>query len=187
MAQDIDTIADLLLSGDARAAAKNTLAWILEQNRARCVSLWSIVDGRLRLSLSVALDQEAIVSTEKIWAEHRRTLEAGQPWEAQNVLVVPVETEDGRHLVALDGLTGKVAHVESIVRFARVAVKALVRGGTAHAARSVEDVRREELIALLVHEEWNIARVARRRGVTRKTIYDWMSRFRIEREKPTRS
>jgi hypothetical protein len=187
MPQDIDTIADLLLSGDARAAAKNTLAWILDQNRARCVSLWSVVDGRLRLALSVALDQDAIANAEKVWSEHRRSLEAGNPFEGQGVLVVPVETEDGRHLVALDGLTGKAAHVESIVRFARVAVKALARGGTAHAARSVEDVRREELIALLVHEEWNIARVARRRGVTRKTIYDWMSRFGIEREKPTRS
>ncbi len=186
MAQDIDTIADLLLSGDARAAAKNTLAWILDQNRARCVSLWSVVDGRLRLSLSVALDQEAIVNTEKVWAEHRRALESGHPWEAHGTLIVPVETEDGRHLVALEGLTGKAQQVESVVRFARVAVKALMRGGTAHAARSVEDVRREELVALLVHEEWNIARVARRRGVTRKTIYDWMARFHIQREKPQR-
>jgi transcriptional regulator of acetoin/glycerol metabolism len=187
MAQDIDTIADLLLSGDARSAAKNTLAFLLEQNRARSVSLWSLREGQLRLALSVALDQEAIANAQAAWSEHRRTLEAGQPWEAPGRLVVPIETEEGRHLIALDGLQSKVSNVDSVARFARVALKALLRGGAGHAARSAEDVRREELIALLVHEEWNIARVARRRGVTRKTIYDWMGRFRIQREKPARS
>jgi transcriptional regulator of acetoin/glycerol metabolism len=42
-------------------------------------------------------------------------------------------------------------------------------------------------VALLRFNEWNIARVARIKGVTRKTIYDWLARYEIEREKVIRS
>lgn len=42
---------------------------------------------------------------------------------------------------------------------------------------------RDRLLWLLRQNDWNIARVARLEGVTRKTIYDWLEKYQIPREK----
>jgi transcriptional regulator of acetoin/glycerol metabolism len=41
---------------------------------------------------------------------------------------------------------------------------------------------REELVALLEQEEWNVARVARRTGMERTALYRLMERYGIERK-----
>jgi transcriptional regulator with GAF, ATPase, and Fis domain len=47
----------------------------------------------------------------------------------------------------------------------------------------VEDMEREKLLLLLNSNEWNIARVARLMGVTRRTIYLRLQRYNIPRER----
>jgi len=47
----------------------------------------------------------------------------------------------------------------------------------------MEDVEREKMLLLLNRHEWNISRVARLMGVTRRTIYMRLARHRIPREK----
>jgi transcriptional regulator of acetoin/glycerol metabolism len=47
----------------------------------------------------------------------------------------------------------------------------------------VEDMEREKLLLLLNRNEWNIARVARLMGVTRRTIYLRLQRYNIPRER----
>lgn len=47
----------------------------------------------------------------------------------------------------------------------------------------VEDMEREKLLLLLNRNEWNIARVSRLMGVTRRTIYLRLARYNIPREK----
>jgi transcriptional regulator of acetoin/glycerol metabolism len=47
----------------------------------------------------------------------------------------------------------------------------------------VDDIEREKLLLLLNRNEWNIARVARLMGVTRRTIYLRLARYKIPREK----
>ncbi len=47
----------------------------------------------------------------------------------------------------------------------------------------LEDMEREKLLLLLNRNEWNISRVARLMGVTRRTIYMRLARHRIPREK----
>ncbi len=51
----------------------------------------------------------------------------------------------------------------------------------------VEDMEREKLLLLLNRNEWNIARVARLMGVTRRTIYLRLARFKIPREKVSKA
>jgi DNA-binding NtrC family response regulator len=48
---------------------------------------------------------------------------------------------------------------------------------------SDEEIARERLLLLLVQNEWNISRVARLMGVTRRTIYLRLQRHNIVREK----
>ena len=45
-----------------------------------------------------------------------------------------------------------------------------------------EAVEREQLVHLLEQHEWNLARVARAKDVSRPTIYAWMDRLGIERK-----
>ncbi len=51
----------------------------------------------------------------------------------------------------------------------------------------VEDMEREKLLLLLNRNEWNIARVARLMGVTRRTIYLRLQRYNIPRERVVKS
>jgi transcriptional regulator with GAF, ATPase, and Fis domain len=51
----------------------------------------------------------------------------------------------------------------------------------------VEDMEREKLLLLLNRNEWNIARVARLMGVTRRTIYLRLQRYKIPRERVSKS
>jgi len=47
----------------------------------------------------------------------------------------------------------------------------------------VQDIERQKLLLLLKRNEWNIARVARLMGVTRRTIYLRLQRYKIARER----
>ena len=84
--------------------------------------------------------------------------------------------------------------VERLTRFSRILARA-VRPETPEPAREtagweaylertpVEDIERQKLMLLLNRNEWNIARVARLMGVTRRTIYLRLQRYNIRRER----
>ena len=185
-----ETLIELLLTpGGGRIAAGRTLAWLLEHFSARSVALWEIEASAPLLRLSSALDQEGITLTTSVWRESRLALKAGTVWTGESALVVPVAVGDALYLVALDGLEdAKAASADTIASYARVAARAFRHGGgRSTATRSVEDVKREELIALLNREEWNIAKVARLSSVTRRTLYKRLERYGIARQHVVRS
>ncbi len=114
--------------------------------------------------------------------------------------VVPV-VEDGR-VLALIYIDSADPHfierhdLPRLSKFSRIIAKA-VRDSASGRERSrsfgewetylertpVEDMEREKLLLLLNRNEWNIARVSRLMGVTRRTIYLRLARYRIPREK----
>jgi GAF domain-containing protein len=116
--------------------------------------------------------------------------------------VVPVF--DGEQLVALLYVDSLDPHfctdhdLDRMAKFSRIVAKAVAdtsgeRGGTtaeradgweAYLERTpVEDLEREKLLLLLNRNEWNIARVSRLMGVTRRTIYLRLQRYKIPRER----
>jgi DNA-binding NtrC family response regulator len=114
--------------------------------------------------------------------------------------VVPVF--DGETLVALLYVDSLDPHfcashdLERLAKFSRIVAKAVnetsadrghVRSADAwetYLERTpVEDMEREKLLLLLNRNEWNIARVARLMGVTRRTIYLRLQRYNIPRER----
>jgi len=132
-------------------------------------------------------------------AERRVPLpEVGQPGPA-SFAVVPVFEEDTLlALLYVDSLEPHFcdAHdLERLGKFSRILAKAVTestpgeRGRTSEAWESylertpVEDMEREKLLLLLNRNEWNIARVARLMGVTRRTIYLRLQRYGIPRER----
>jgi hypothetical protein len=115
-----------------------------------------------------------------------------------SLTIVPV-LQDGL-LVALLYIDAAEPHFlnnadrERLSKFARIIAKAVTqtagpRTGRAEAWESylertpVEDMEREKLLLLLNRNEWNIARVARLMGVTRRTIYLRLQRHSIPRER----
>lgn len=115
--------------------------------------------------------------------------------------VVPVS--DGQALVAVLYVDSHDPHfcsdhdLERMAKFSRIVAKAVTDtagdrapagegadGWEAYLERTpVEDLEREKLLLLLNRNEWNIARVSRLMGVTRRTIYLRLQRYNIPRER----
>ena len=120
---------------------------------------------------------------------------------AASFAVVPVQSDDELlALVYVDSLDPHFcsAHdLERMGKFSRIIAKAVTdEGPSRHHGQSradawetylertpVEDMEREKLLLLLNRNEWNIARVARLMGVTRRTIYLRLQRYNIPRER----
>jgi transcriptional regulator with GAF, ATPase, and Fis domain len=120
---------------------------------------------------------------------------------AASFAVVPVS--NGEDLIALAYVDSLDPHfcsahdLERMGKFSRIVAKAVTDDtpGRHHAPSRadawetylertpVEDMEREKLLLLLNRNEWNIARVARLMGVTRRTIYLRLQRYNIPRER----
>jgi hypothetical protein len=131
------------------------------------------------------------------------TLPADRPGPASFV-VVPVMEEDV--LLALLYVDSSEPHfcdahdLERLAKFSRIVAKSVndsssprPAGGSGDSWESylertpVEDMEREKLLLLLNRNEWNIARVARMMGVTRRTVYLRLQRYNIPRERVPKS
>jgi Bacterial regulatory protein, Fis family/GAF domain len=114
--------------------------------------------------------------------------------------VVPVfEAERLVALLYVDSLEPRLFETHDLARlgkFGRILAKAVGEGAVAMGSEAVEaawrtylertpleDMEKEKLLLLLNRNEWNIARVARLMGVTRRTIYLKLARYKIPRER----
>jgi hypothetical protein len=134
-------------------------------------------------------------------AERRVAIPAERPVPA-SIAVVPVLEEE--RLLALLYVDSQEPHfcdshdLERLGKFSRIIAKAVTetvspRHGSPDAWETylertpVEDMEREKLLLLLNRNEWNIARVARMMGVTRRTVYLRLQRYNIPRERVPKS
>jgi transcriptional regulator with GAF, ATPase, and Fis domain len=130
-----------------------------------------------------------------------RRLPRGDATGPVSFVMVPVVTGDALTAVlyvdSLDPHFCTAQDLERLTKFSRIIAKAVGEAGPgvervptrAEAWESylertpVEDMEREKLLLLLNRNEWNIARVARLMGVTRRTIYLRLQRYNIPRER----
>ena len=117
--------------------------------------------------------------------------------------IIRVEDEGLLALLYVDSLEPHFCDTHDLARlgkFSRIIAKAVNEnetpgepGGSGEAWEAylertpVEDMEREKLLLLLNRNEWNIARVARLMGVTRRTIYLRLQRYNIPRERVPKS
>jgi hypothetical protein len=84
--------------------------------------------------------------------------------------------------------------VDRLARFSQMLARAVrpeaepqaraITGWEAYLERTpVHDIERQKLLLLLDRNEWNIARVARLMGVTRRTVYLRLQRYNIARQR----
>jgi len=130
-------------------------------------------------------------------------LEDRRPGPASFALVPVLEDEGLLALLYVDSLEPHFCDTHDLARlskFSRIISKAVNEnasgddpGGSPEAWEAylertpVEDMEREKLLLLLNRNEWNIARVARLMGVTRRTIYLRLERYKIPRERVPKS
>ena len=173
-----EQVADILLDaqGHPREAARRIIEWLLSYTKARSVSLWR--DGeRPALVLGCGIDQGTIAAIDSLWPERSE-----RPAVGDRLMMLPVRGGDAYLL--LEGVDTKRVDVDTAASMGAVASKAMARTDyDGREARTPDNARRDELLASLTLHEWNIARVARAKGVTRKTIYEWMAKYAIRRER----
>jgi hypothetical protein len=195
-----DTMDDLLgaiiwlvESGGPSAVATNAVTFIARATRSYSAAAFAIGDGGdLRLFASHQIDQGVLDTVREAWVNGQNTLQAGEVARTEAGLISPLKS--GADFVGLLflGHSGTV-ELGSLARVLEILARAM-RNASATSLRSEwasflertspEEVAREQLVRLLEQNEWNVARVARLKRVSRPTIYNWMERYGIKRKRP---
>lgn len=194
-------LAALLVAGDPRGAADRTLEFLLSLNQARAAVVFALDGDRLILFSGRGFSLEAVATAQAAWSDHRPELAAGQVLQgsdARATYVIAPLIENGSvvALLYLDVAAGRewaALDVGSLTAFGVAIGQAVIAAASASPAPSPieaylsrtsdEQIARERLLLLLVQNEWNISRVARLMGITRRTIYHRLQRHGIVREK----
>jgi transcriptional regulator with GAF, ATPase, and Fis domain len=203
----------VLGSHRSRQLAERTLEVVLAMTRGRAGAIFRPHGERVTLFASRGIDQSVLDAVTTIWRSYRAGFEAKQPYHdadqrakrhqeaveagPASVVVVPVFDDDS--LVALLYVDserpnmGTNAELERLGRFARLIARAVRPPDKDADTREVwqeylertpvEDMEREKMLLLLERNEWNIARVSRLMGVTRRTLYLRLARYQIPRQK----
>jgi hypothetical protein len=191
----IEGFADLVIPNDPEAFRERLLAGVVARFAARRVALFLVQGERLRLAASSAVDQVALDRAQELWEGHvqgngsRPVIEAPKK-NAPGVVAIPIAEPEGllyfetdKPAVADGPELQRLAELSAIAlrENAAVPVRTLAAGYLRQA--SEEDLLRDKLLLALQEHEWNIARVARLLGVTRRTIYLRLERWGIARRK----
>ncbi len=188
-----------VLARDARVATEEILAQVMLETEATNAVLF-VDRGELKLKGGVGVDQECLDRVRSAWATAVDELREGRPMSCATWCLWPCATPGGLVLVYLSGAGLRLAQVRRTVGGIARLLSLLVGEGQKPAKEepsqaaqtavdvflrnaSAEEVERRQLTLLLNESEWNIARAARRRGVTRVTVYKWMRRLGVARLK----
>jgi hypothetical protein len=182
-----------LVSQAPRRSADAVLGLLVSHLGADAAACFRIEGERASLFAARGVDQGALDRVAATWEDAREAIRGGQTFDADSRFAVVPIAADGATvgLLYVDADRGLVLDrdvVERLLPLLRAALTADATGGVPLLDAYIErtptvQFQREQLLLLLERNEWNIARVARLKGVTRLTVYDQMRRWGIERLK----
>src|SRR4051812_19109323 len=184
----IDQIAALLFADDPKSKAERILSSLVAESDARGGAVLSIRHGRLTLLVGQDLDLAQLSDVHNNWRAAEPTLAAGTVHREGFGMLAPLK--DGAELVGVLFLDAPRAFDLADTEILRALLGKAVSPGaivpqTPIIAAQAEplpahEAEKEQLFRALQRDEWNIAVVARKMGVTRRTIYLRMERYGIE-------
>jgi len=188
----VGAVIDFLEAEGPALAARKVVSFLARTYRSATAAAFVENRGALELLTCNHADQPAINTVQATWRVNHTRIRAGELFATPSSVLVPLSDAGvfvGVLFLRSDAPTlGRIDLVPMgplLDLLAQVARQrdAAVAPDWASALRTTapEDLEREQLRHQLDESEWNVARVARARGVTRPTIYHWMERLGIER------
>ena len=185
----LSDLASVLVAQAPRQQASNVLSFLVNRARASGGALLTFRDQSLVLFCSTNdLQAASVVRAWTAWDAHRPRIENGETIQTPDQVLAPLK-DDGA-LVGLLHLDAPQGFDQSLLStFGLVLAKAVQSDLTSDRPLAVAEIvdvpeqSRDRLVTLLHRNEWNIARVARLMGVTRRTIYLRLQRYNIPRER----
>jgi predicted DNA-binding protein (UPF0251 family) len=185
----LDIAADLV-SIEPASQATRLLGRLMEYTRATAGAVLVPSDQDLRVFVSRQASLERLSQGRSAVAAQRLLLQRGEPVSADGIILLPLTRDGGLvGVVLLEGGTSSVEGIDliltAIVAAVMVAMAPRPLAGDLDQFVGIrsDELERHRLIELLKRNEWNLARVARVLGVTRRTVYMRLKRYDIARQK----
>jgi hypothetical protein len=183
---------------EPKTQVDRTLLILSSMNGAREAAVFAVSGGRLSLFASSGVTQAALDRVQTVWVSRRKVLGGGRPVRLDSAFVAPLSTEGEMvGLLYLDRRDLTTCPDDDFARLERIVARAMRALAPQLVGRGIwtsvleqtplQEIVRDQMLLLLDRHEWNIARVARELGVTRRTIYLRLARWGIERRKIPRS
>ena len=184
----MDQTLSLLVADDPRGQALRLLDHVASRCRAKAVAVVTVAADDLG-SFAGEVPLSRLTALQTLWKSEAKGLRAGRRVVRDGYRVLPLM--DGPGLTGLLFIEGAVG-VE-LTNPAVIALTAALKAARARplsnddvfeaGALSGGEIERRRLLAALERHEWNIARVARLMGVTRRTVYLRLKRYKIDRRR----
>lgn len=179
---------------DPRALAGRLLSYVVKVLNARGGAVLAFQFGRVFLFADLlGGDLDRVAEAMATWKNRQAELASGVAVQCGMAgSVSPLLSEDGGLVgaVFLEGVPVSRCDIREIATWlvAAITAKEPHAGAVEEIFRtvSVEGFERQKIVQLLEGHEWNVARVARIIGTTRRTVYQKMERYGIERLKVPR-
>lgn len=186
--RDLPELAALLVGPDPRLAADRTLGFLIARSRARAGAVLQLREGEPVPFTTRDLPATRLSESAALWRTHQAQLVAGRTVHVEGGVMVPLrdegtlagalylegatafdETGVGASLLTLTKAVGSRDHVENLANYLP--------------AVPADEILREQMLAALDRNEWNISKVARVLGVARRTVYLRLERYGIPRKR----
>jgi len=178
---------NLLVSDEPRRSADRILTRLVQIHQARGGAILRQRQGQVEIWMSVGLSLPAVSALPVRWADHERELAAGRsviepgfglfPAMRGGEMVAALYLAQPEGLSTLDAAVFGTAIAHAVLASDTEEPKAPMQ------AASPAEQGRLQMLTLLDGNDWNIAEVARRLGVTRRTVYMRLRSFGIERRR----
>jgi len=184
----VDQTLSLLVADDPRGQAMRLLDHVASRYKAKAVAVVTVAADDLA-SFAGEVPLSRLTALQAAWKADAKDLRAGRRVIHDGYRILPLMDGPGlAGLLFIEGATG-VESTNPVVTALAAALKAaherplMGDGAVETATMAGGEIERRRLVVALERHEWNIARVARLMGVTRRTIYLRLKRYKIDRRR----
>jgi len=184
----VDQTLALLVADDPRAQALKLLDHVASRCNAKGVAVVRVAADDLA-SFAGEVPLARLTTLQTLWKAQAKDLRAGRRVIGDGYRILPLMDGAGlTGLLLIEGAAGDELTNPAVVALAAALKAAHARplgNDTPEQAATAAggEIERQRLVAALERHEWNIARVARLIGVTRRTIYLRLKRYKIDRRR----